>query len=178
MASLRRTVALIGMMGAGKSSIGRRLALRLEVPFKDADSEIEAAAGCSIQDFFSRYGEAAFREGERKVIGRLLSEPPHVLATGGGAFVDPVTRARMKDTAVSVWIKAPVDVLLARVARKDDRPLLKNGDPREVLERLLTERAPIYGEADFTIDSENGPHSDTVERIVTELTNRGLWDEQ
>ena len=178
MAILRRTVALIGMMGAGKSSIGRRLALRLEVPFKDADSEIEAAAGCSIQDFFSRYGEAAFREGERKVIGRLLSEPPHVLATGGGAFVDPVTRARMKDTAVSVWIKAPVDVLLARVARKDDRPLLKNGDPREVLERLLTERAPIYGEADFTIDSENGPHSDTVERIVTELTNRGLWDEQ
>jgi len=178
MASLRRTVALIGMMGAGKSSIGRRLALRLEVPFKDADSEIEAAAGCSIQDFFSRYGEAAFREGERKVIGRLLSEPPHVLATGGGAFVDPVTRARTKDTAVSVWIKAPVDVLLARVARKDDRPLLKNGDPREVLERLLTERAPIYGEADFTIDSENGPHSDTVERIVTELTNRGLWDEQ
>ena len=101
-----------------------------------------------------------------------------MLATGGGAFVDPVTRARMKDTAVSVWIKAPVDVLLARVARKDDRPLLKNGDPREVLERLLTERAPIYGEADFTIDSENGPHSDTVERIVTELTNRGLWDEQ
>jgi shikimate kinase len=178
MASLRRTVALIGMMGAGKSSIGRRLALRLEVPFKDADSEIEAAAGCSIQDFFSRYGEAAFREGERKVIGRLLGEAPHVLATGGGAFIDPITRARMKETAVSVWIAAPLDVLLARVARKDDRPLLKDGDPREVLERLLTERAPIYGEADFTIDSENGPHSDTVERIVAELTDRGLWDEQ
>ena len=178
MASLRRTVALIGMMGAGKSSIGRRLALRLEVPFKDADSEIEAAAGCSIQDFFTRYGESAFREGERKVIGRLLGDAPHVLATGGGAFIDPVTRARMKEAAVSVWIAAPVDVLLARVARKDDRPLLKNGDPREVLERLLKERAPIYGEADFTIDSENGPHSDTVERIVAELTDRGLWDEQ
>ena len=143
MAELRRTIALVGMMGAGKSSIGRRLATRLKVPFRDADSEIERAAGCTIPEIFARYGEGAFRDGERKVIERLLAEPPHVLAAGGGAFIDPRTRARMKDCAVSVWIKAPVDVLLARVKRKEDRPLLKPGNPREVLERLLTEREPI-----------------------------------
>jgi shikimate kinase len=163
------------MMGAGKSSIGRRLATRLKVPFRDADSEIERAAGCSIAEIFARYGEGAFRDGERKVIDRLLGEPPHVLATGGGAFIDPVTRARMKDSAVSVWIKAPVDVLLARVKRKEDRPLLKTGNPREVLERLLKEREPIYAEADLAIESENGPHAETVERIVAQMVERGVW---
>jgi len=175
MAELRRTIALVGMMGAGKSSIGRRLATRLKVPFRDADSEIERAAGCSIAEIFARYGEGAFRDGERKVIDRLLGEPPHVLATGGGAFIDPVTRARMKDSAVSVWIKAPVDVLLARVKRKEDRPLLKTGNPREVLERLLKEREPIYAEADLAIESENGPHAETVERIVAQMVERGVW---
>jgi shikimate kinase len=163
------------MMGAGKSSVGRRLALRLSVPFIDADSEIEAAAGCTIPEIFEHYGEAAFRDGERKVINRLLNEPPHVLATGGGAFIDPDTRARLKESAISVWIKAPLEVLLSRVQRKDDRPLLKNGDPREILERLLNERAPIYAEADFAIDSENGPHADSVERIMVSLKERGLW---
>jgi shikimate kinase len=177
MAELRRTIALVGMMGAGKSSIGRRLATRLKVPFHDADSEIERAAGCTIAEIFARYGEGAFRDGERKVIERLLAEPPHVLAAGGGAFIDPGTRARMKDCAVSVWIKAPVDVLLARVKRKEDRPLLKTGNPREILERLLTEREPIYAEADLAVDSENGPHAETVERIVAALKERGVCGE-
>ena len=174
MAELRRTIALVGMMGAGKSSIGRRLASRLKVPFRDADTEIEHAAGCTVVDIFARYGEDAFRDCERKVIDRLLGEPPHVLATGGGAFIDPETRARMKDCAVSVWIKAPVDVLLTRVQRKDDRPLLKGGNPREILERLLAERAPIYGEADLAIESETGPHADTVARIVAAMVERGV----
>lgn len=177
MAELRRTIALVGMMGAGKSSIGRRLAARLKVPFRDADSEIEQAAGCTVAEIFARYGEPAFRDGERKVIDRLLGEPPHVLATGGGAFIDPETRSRMKDRAVPIWIKAPVDVLLSRVQRKGDRPLLKNGDPREILERLLNERAPIYAEADFAVESQNGPHADTVERIVAVLKERGVCEE-
>jgi len=162
------------MMGAGKSSVGRRLATRLDVPFCDADTEIEAAAGCTILDIFERFGESAFRDGERKVIGRLLAEPPHVMATGGGAFIDPETRARMKKCAVSVWLKAPVDVLLARVQRKDNRPLLKAGEPREVLERLLAEREPFYALADIAIESENGPHGETVERILSALSERGL----
>jgi len=174
MAALRRTIALVGMMGAGKSSVGRRLAARLDVPFCDADAEIEAAAGCTISDIFERYGESAFRDGERKVIGRLLGEPPHVMATGGGAFIDPETRARMKECAVSVWLKAPVDVLLARILRKDTRPLLKAGEPREVLERLLTEREPIYALADIAIESESGPHCETVERIMAALSERGI----
>src|SRR5689334_2048054 len=144
MARLNRTVALVGMMGAGKSSVGRRLAAKLDVPFRDVDSEIETAAGCSISEIFERYGEPAFRDGERRVIARLLGEPPHVMATGGGAFVDAKTRANIRDTSVSVWIRAPVDILLQRVKRRDNRPLLKTGDPREILERLLAEREPIY----------------------------------
>ncbi len=178
MAGLRRTIALVGMMGAGKSSIGRRLAARLEVPFRDADGEIERAAGCTVAEIFARYGEGAFREGERKVIERLLGEPPHVLATGGGAFIDPQTRTRIKDSAVSVWIKAPLEVLLARVHRKDDRPLLKTGDPREIMERLLKLREPIYAEADLIASSESGPHSETVERIVAALKERGDYEEE
>jgi len=176
MAELRRTIALVGMMGAGKSSIGRRLAARLSVPFRDADSEIEQAAGCTISEIFARYGESAFRDCERKVIDRLLGEPPHVLATGGGAFIDPATRARMKDYAVSVWIKASLEVLLARVQRKDDRPLLKGGDPRAILEDLLVKREPIYAEADLTIESEAGPHDGTVERLLAALAERGVCE--
>lgn len=173
MERLKRTVVLIGMMGAGKSAVGRRLAAKLDVAFRDADSEIEAAAGCSISDIFDRFGEGAFREGERKVIGRLLGETPHVLATGGGAFVDADTRARIKDAGVSIWIKAPIDVLLARVSRRDTRPLLRNGDPREILERLLVERTPIYAQADLTVESEDGPHHTAVDRIVAALQSRG-----
>jgi len=176
MMGLSRTVALVGMMGAGKSSVGRRLAARLNVPFRDADSEIELAAGCPIPEIFDRFGEPAFREGERKVIARLLCESPFVLATGGGAFIDPETRAKLKARAVTVWIKAPVDVLMARVQRRDNRPLLKTADPRGTLERLLTDRAPIYAEADIAVESEEGPHAMTVDRILSALKRRGVCE--
>jgi shikimate kinase len=174
MTGLSRTVALVGMMGAGKSSVGRKLATRLGVAFKDADGEIEQAAGAQVSEIFERYGEAAFRDGERKVIARLLTEEPHVLATGGGAFVDPATRARLKQSAVTVWIKAPVDVLLARVQRRDTRPLLRNDDPRGTLERLLAARTAIYEEADVTVESDEGPHSVAVDRIISALKKRGV----
>jgi shikimate kinase len=174
MERLNRTVALVGMMGAGKSALGRRLAQRLGVVFRDADSEIEIAAVCSISEIFERYGEAAFRDGERRVIARLLGETPHVLATGGGAFIDADTRSRVKESAVSVWIKAPIDVLLARTQRRDTRPLLRNGDPLETLTRLLKEREPIYAEADMTVASEDGPHNAAVDRIVDSLRSRGI----
>ena len=176
MSRLKQTIALVGMMGAGKSSLGRRLAAKLEVPFRDADAEIEAAAGCSINDIFDRFGEEAFRDGERKVIARLLMESPCVLATGGGAFVDPETRARIKDTALSVWINVPIEVLISRVERRDTRPLLRDGDPKEILIRLLREREHIYAEADLTISSEDGPHNTAVERILTALTERGMLE--
>jgi shikimate kinase len=172
MTELSRTVALVGMMGSGKSSVGRRLATRLGVPFKDADSEIEAAAGCPIPEIFDRFGEGAFRDGERRVIARLLTQKPHVLATGGGAFVDAMTRERLRERAVTVWIKAPVDVLLARVKRRDNRPLLRGDDPRGVLERLLAERTPLYQLADVTVESDDGPHSQAVDQIVTALKAR------
>ena len=177
MGHLTRTIALVGMMGAGKSSIGRRLAARLQVQFRDADHEIEAAAGCAIPEIFERYGEAAFRDCERKVISRLLNEPAHVLATGGGAFMDAETRMRIEDSAVSVWIKAPVEVLLARVKRKDNRPLLKSGDPQEILTRLLAQREPTYALADLTLESADGPHTETVERLVAALAERGIWED-
>jgi shikimate kinase len=174
MGRLTRTVALVGMMGAGKSSVGRRLAARLDVPFHDADSELEAAAGCSISEIFDRFGEAAFRSGERKVIARLLREPPHVLATGGGAFVEETIRAQIRANAISVWLRAPVDLLVARVARRDTRPLLRGGDPREIIEQMLRVREPIYREADLSVNSEDGPHTAAVERIVAALEERGL----
>lgn len=175
MGQLTRTIALVGMMGAGKSSVGRRLAARLNVEFRDADTEIEHAAGRPIPEIFQHYGEAAFRDCERKVISRLLDEPPHVLATGGGAFVSPETRERIKDKGLSIWLKAPVDVLLARVKRKDNRPLLKTGDPRETLERLLREREPFYSQADIQFESVDGPHAAAVEQIVELITERGIW---
>jgi shikimate kinase len=173
---LNRTVVLVGMMGAGKSSLGRRLATRLNVGFRDADTEIEEAAGCTISEIFARFGEGAFRDGERKVITRLLTEPAHILATGGGAFCDAETRARIKAGAMSVWIKAPVEVLLARVGRRDTRPLLRDGDPREILERLLAQREPLYAEADLTVDSENGPHQVSVDRILAALKEREVLE--
>jgi len=172
---LNRTVALVGMMGAGKSSIGRRLAARLGVVFRDADVEIEAAAGCTISEIFDRFGEPAFRDGERKVISRLLGESPHVLATGGGAFIDTATHDKLKEQSVTIWLKAPLELLLARTQRRDTRPLLRTGDPRATLERLLTDRSPIYAQADFTVDSEDGPHTVIVERITTMLSGCGAW---
>jgi shikimate kinase len=172
MRKLDRTLVLVGMMGAGKTSVGRRLATVLGVPFRDADSEIEAAAGCTISDIFERYGEPAFRAGERKVIARLLGEPPHVLAAGGGAFLDPETRERIKEAAVSIWLRAPVDLLLARVLRKDTRPLLRDGDTRTTLEVLLKEREPLYRDAEITIESDAGPHETVVKRILAALDAR------
>src|SRR5580698_7208176 len=149
---LNRTVALVGMMGAGKTSIGRRLATRVNVPFRDADHEIEAAAGLSISDIFVRFGEPHFRDGERKVIARLLDETPHVLATGGGAFMDEATRAAMAHKAFTIWLKAPVGLLLSRVKKRDTRPLLKEGDMRATMEQLLAVREPGYAEAEMILD--------------------------
>lgn len=169
MRTLEKSVVLVGMMGSGKSAVGRRLAAALGVPFRDTDAEIEAAAGCSVNDIFSRLGEAAFRSGERKVMARLLAEPPHVLATGGGAFADKETRARIKAKAISVWLKADIELLAERVARKRTRPLLKEGNPREVLEKLMREREPLYAEADITVESGADAHETTVKRIVEAL---------
>jgi shikimate kinase len=174
MMGLTRTIALVGMMGVGKSSVGRRLASRLDVAFRDADSEIEAAAGCSINEIFDRYGEDAFRDGERKVLARLLGKEPHVLATGGGAFIDDEIRAGIKTTCVSVWLKAPLDLLVERVSRRNTRPMLRHGDLRENVARLLEAREPIYAEADLVVESEDGPHGKQVERILKALEERGF----
>ncbi len=164
-----RTVALVGLMGAGKTTIGRRLAQALGLPFVDADEAIVAAAGRSIEDIFAERGECEFRRGERQVISRLLDNPPHVLATGGGAFIDPRTRALMKERAISIWLKAPLDVLMKRVTKRDHRPLLKEDDPRAVMKRLLDERYPIYAEADLTVETGAGPHNSAVSQILTVL---------
>jgi shikimate kinase len=171
---LERSIVLVGLMGAGKSTVGRRLAAALRLPFHDADQEIETAAGCSISDFFDRYGEAAFRDGERKVIRRLLDGPRHVLATGGGAFMDPTTRALIKEKGLSVWLRANIDLLMERVTKRPTRPLLKNDDPRATMERLMAERYPIYAEADITVDSNGGPHDAIVQQILSQLTALGV----
>jgi shikimate kinase len=172
-ASVReRTIALVGLMGVGKSTIGRRLAAALELPFRDADQEIEKAAGRSISEIFAERGEQEFRAGERRVIARLLDEGPHVLATGGGAFMNPQTRALIKDKAVSVWLKADLDVLVRRVGRKDTRPLLAGKDPRQVLEQLMAERYPVYAEADIVVETDDRPAGAAVESILSALERR------
>ncbi|MGD9538355.1 MAG: shikimate kinase [Alphaproteobacteria bacterium] len=166
---LDRSIVLVGLMGAGKSAVGRRLAARLGLKFIDADQEIEKAAGCSIEDIFEFHGEPAFREGERRVVARLLNEPPHVLATGGGAFMDPSTRQRIRERGVSVWLRADIELLLSRVSRRNDRPLLKDGDKRETLTRLIAERHPVYAMADIVVDSEDVPHDRMVDKIIAAL---------
>jgi shikimate kinase len=167
--AITRTIALVGLMGAGKSAIGKRLAQRLGLPFVDADTEIEAAAGCTIEEFFERFGEAEFRAGERRVIQRLLEGPPHVLATGGGAFMDPHTRAVMRDKAITIWLRADLNVLFERVSRRTHRPLLKNGDPRGTLERLMAARYPVYAEADLVVDSRDAPADRTADEVHAAL---------
>ena len=164
-----RTIVLVGLMGAGKTKIGRRLAGRLNLPFFDSDTEIEAAAGETIEEIFARRGEAAFRDGERRVIARLLAQPTHVLATGGGAFMDPAPRALIAGRGVAVWLRADLDVLFARVARRTNRPLLQRGDPRAVLAELILRRHPIYAEADIAIDSGEGPPELTTNRVIAAL---------
>ena len=169
---LKRTLVLVGLMGAGKSSIGRRLATRLGAEFVDADLEIEQAAGCSIEDIFTVHGETAFRDGERRVIARLLNNQPHVLATGGGAFINDETRATVSEHGFSIWLRADIEVLLRRVQRRDDRPLLKDRDPKEVLERLIAERYPVYAEANLIVDTTDAPHSTVVNDILTRIRER------
>jgi shikimate kinase len=164
-----RTIVFVGLMGVGKTCIGRRLAQRLELPFVDADREIEEAAGCGIPEFFARHGEQAFREGERRVILRLLDNPVHVLSTGGGAFMDAQTRARIRECAISVWLRADLDLMLRRVSRRSDRPLLQVADPRAKLEELMALRYPVYEEADITVDSIDGPPDVTLGRVVEAL---------
>jgi shikimate kinase / 3-dehydroquinate synthase len=164
-----RSVVLVGLMGAGKTSIGRRLAARLGLPFRDADAEIELAAGCTIPELFSRYGEGDFRAGERRVIRRLLSGDPLVLAFGGGAFMDPETRAVVREEAVSVWLRCPLTTLLRRVAGRDNRPLLADGDRAEVLQRLMEARDPIYAEADLIIDCGDESPDTTTLRVLNVL---------
>jgi shikimate kinase len=165
----RRTIVLVGLMGAGKTKIGRRLASRLNLPFFDSDSEIEIAAGESIEEIFRHHGEAVFRDGERRVIARLLGQPTHVLATGGGAFMDAATRAAIARRGVSVWLRADLDVLLTRVSRRSNRPLLQQSDPRGVLAALIAQRHPIYAEADLVIDSGEGPAEQTASRVIGAL---------
>jgi shikimate kinase len=164
-----RSIVLVGMPGSGKSSIGRRLAQHLSLEFIDADQEIEAAAGMSIADIFTQHGEPYFRAGEARVIARLLDKGPQVVATGGGAFVNAATRAVVRTRAVSVWLKADVDLLLRRVKRKNDRPLLRVADPEAVLKSLLAEREASYAEADITVTSLDVPHEAVVEALVKAL---------
>jgi shikimate kinase len=165
-----RSVVLVGMMGAGKSTVGRRLALRLQLPFLDADSEIELAhAGMTIPEIFAAHGEPYFRDGEARVIARLLDSGPAVLATGGGAFLREETRGRISGKAVSIWLKADADIIMRRVKRRADRPLLQTADPAATVGRLIMEREPVYRHADLTIWSRDVPHEKIVEECIDAL---------
>ncbi|CAH1651960.1 MAG: shikimate kinase [Chelatococcus sp.] len=164
-----RSLVLIGMMGAGKSTVGRRLATRLNLNFLDADHEIERAAGMTIPEIFASQGEAQFRDGERRVVGRLLSEGPQVLATGGGAYMNEETRANIAEAGISIWLKADFDVLFRRVRKRPGRPLLHTPDPEGTLRRLIDERYPTYAGADITVISRDAPHEAIVEEIVEAL---------
>ena len=165
----RRSVVLVGMMGAGKSTIGRRLSARLGLPFLDADAEIESAAGMSIPDIFETRGEADFRDGEVRVIARLLDGAPAVIATGGGAVMRQETRDRIREKAVSIWLKVNTDVIMRRVKRRSDRPLLHTADPEATVERLIREREPVYQQADVTIWSRDVPHEKIVDECLAAL---------
>ncbi len=166
----RRAVVLVGMMGSGKSSVGRRLAARLGLPFVDADTEIETAAGMTIPEIFAQRGEAEFRDGERRVISRILAtRAPLVLATGGGAFMNAETRRRIGELGLSLWLKAEVDVLMRRVRKRSNRPLLQTPDPEATMRRMLTEREPVYALADLTVMSRDDPHEVVVEEALAAL---------
>src|SRR4051812_23761137 len=167
-----RSLVLVGMMGAGKSSIGRKLAQRLNLPFADADTEIEQAAGMSISEIFAKHGEPYFRAGEARVIARLLDGGPKVIATGGGAFMHPQSREAIRVKGISVWLKADHDVLMKRIKRRGDRPMLKTDDPGETLRRLMQERDPVYAEADVTVHSRDVPHEIIIAEIISAVAPR------
>lgn len=167
---LRRPVALVGLMGCGKSTVGARLAALISAPFKDADTEIEAAAGMSIPEIFTSLGEGAFRDGEKRVIARLLKGPPLILATGGGAYMAPETRAAISEAGAAIWLHADLDTLVDRTAKRRSRPLLNAGDPREILTRLMTERYPVYAEAEIRVEShEDGWPEDVAEAALAAI---------
>ena len=170
-----RSIVLVGLMGAGKTCIGKRLAHKLGMPFVDADAEIETAADCSIEEI-DRFGEQAFRDGERKVIARLLEDTPRIVATGGGAFVNPETRKNVQQNGISVWLKADLEVLLQRVSRRGNRPLLKTGNKREILERLMAERYPSYAEADLTVETGDESPDRTVLKVLGALADHAGAD--
>lgn len=166
----KRSIVLVGLMGVGKTTIGRRLAKQLGLPFRDADAEIEKAAGRSVKEIFQDFGENAFREGERKVIARLLEGSPIVLATGGGAWMDAETRVAVgASSAISIWLKADLDVLVKRTGKRNTRPLLANGDPEAILAELMEKRNPVYAQADLHVDSCAGPHEVTVDKVMEVL---------
>lgn len=167
-----RSIVLVGLMGAGKSTVGRRLAARLGLPFVDSDDEIEKAAASSITDMFDRFGEDSFRDGERRVIARLIEGPPKVIATGGGAFMNDETRALILERCIAIWLDADVETLAARISRRDHRPLLKGRDPLPLLRDMAARRNPVYAEAHHHIRSQPAPHDRTVERILAVLTER------
>lgn len=167
----RRSLVLVGMMGAGKSSVGRKLATRLAMPFVDADTEIETAAGMTIPEIFEVRGESEFRSGEQRVIARLLDGGPQVLATGGGAYMNPETRRLIGQKGVSIWLKAEFDILMRRIKRRSDRPLLRTADPESTLKRLIDERYPVYALADLTIESRDVSHEVIVDEVIEALAH-------
>lgn len=167
--ALRKSVVLVGLMGAGKSTIGRRLAQVLDTPFIDSDNEIVEAAGCSVSDIFDIHGEEIFRDLEQRIVLKLLDREPSIIATGGGSFMNATIRKAVKEKATSVWLKAELEVLVERVSRRNTRPLLEKGDKREILGRLMQDRYPVYAEADLTIDSSNDAHEAVVRRILEAL---------
>lgn len=172
----KRPIVLVGLMGAGKTSVGRRLAEKLEIPFVDADHEIEEAAGKTIAEIFADHGESYFREGERRVIQRLIGNGAQVLATGGGAYMNDETRARIQEQGVSVWLKAPLALLMKRVLKRQDRPLLKTDDPEAVMKALIDKRYPVYGLADVTVESRDVQHGQMVNDVIRALAQWDGWD--
>mgnify|MGYP003382361589 CR=1 FL=1 len=169
-------IVLVGLMGAGKTSVGRRLAEKLGIPFVDADHEIETAAGKSIAEIFADHGEAYFREGERRVIQRLIGNGAQVLATGGGAYMNDETRARIQDHGISVWLKAPLPLLMKRVMKRQDRPLLKTDDPEAVMRTLIDKRYPVYALADVTVESRDVQHGQMVNDVIRALAQWSGWE--
>ena len=170
-------IVLVGLMGAGKTSVGRRLAEKLAIPFIDADHEIEAAAGKSIAEIFADHGEPYFREGERRVIQRLIRNGAQVLATGGGAYMNDETRARIQDHGISIWLKASLPLLMKRVLKRQDRPLLKTGDPEAVMKDLIEKRYPVYGLADITVESRDVQHGQMVNDVIRALVHWNGWEQ-